>query len=230
MSEKLKAELNMGKSVNIKKAICAVALSLAAISVHSESFKKPNIIKDVELTELTQQALFEFTSGTKKGYKSAYEKAKIVFSESNDPIATRLLATMYYSGKGIKQDKGTALEYYLIASDQDAEAAYIAGKMLLSGDGVHADIQEGAELMRLAADMGNINAQEEMAKNSLDQSIIESDARLKLMHEKSSLHYSKQCALTENKCRKYLAYIINHGLAGLPKSENAANELIKMIK
>lgn len=206
-----------------------MALYLSAISAHSENFKNPNIVKDVELSELTQQALFEFTSGTEGGYKSAFKKAKLVFSESNDPIATRLLATMYYSGKGVNQDKDTALEYYLIASDQDAEAAYIAGKMLLSGDGVSADIQEGAELMRQAADMGNINAQVEMARNSLDQSIDEKDERLKFMFEKSSLYYGKQCAVTENDCRKILAYIFNHGLAGLPKSESVANELYKMI-
>lgn len=215
--------------MNITKSICAVALSLSAISVHSANLKSPNIVKDVELSDLTQQALFEFTSGTKKGYKSAFKKAEMVFAENNDPIATRLLATMYYSGKGVKKNKVTALEYYLIASDEDAEAAYIAGKMLLSGDGVNADIQEGAELMRQAADMGNINAQVEMARNSLDQSIVEKDEKLKLMYEKSSLYYGKQCAVTENECRKVLAYIFNHGLAGLPKSESVANELYKMI-
>lgn len=184
-----------------------------------------NVVKDVNLSNYTQQAIFDLSSGTSEGEKSAFDNAHQAFKENGDPIAARLLGTMYYSGRGVAVDKGAALDYFLIASEVDAEAAYMAGFMLLRGDGVVADVYDGTDLMNQAAEMGSSHAQLEMAKYSLDQSLLEKDPKIKSMMEKNSLHYGKKCAVAQKECRKVLGYIFEHGLAGVQQSSNAAKQM-----
>lgn len=211
--------------MSLNKILCAVVLMLPLAFANSNDHVEVNTTKEAEYSELIQQALFDYTSGTQEGYVSAFNKAKMALDKDNDPIASRLLATMYFWGRGVKQDKSAALDYYLMASDDDSEAAYMAGKILLVGDGVEADVWDGVELIRQAAEMGSINAQVEMARNSLDQSMLEDDVSVKLMLEKTSLYYGKQCAAKVSGCRQVLSYIFENGLAGLPVSKRAAIEL-----
>lgn len=188
-----------------------------------------NVVKDVNLSSYTQKAIFDFSSGTREGDKSAFENANKAFEENSDPIASRLLGTMYYSGRGVAVDKRAALDYFLTASDVDAEAAYMAGFMMLRGDGVDANVEEGADLMSQAAEMGSSHAQLEMAKYSLDQSLIEKDPKVKSLMEKNSLHYGKKCAVAQKECRKVLGYIFEHGLAGVQQSASAAKQMYDLL-
>lgn len=212
--------------MKIGKILLALAFCGGSVMAQANtSAVGPNVVKDVNLSSYTQQAIFDLSSGTSEGYKSAFQNAHQAFKENGDPIAARLLGTMYYSGRGVAVDKGAALEYFLIASEVDAEAAYMAGFMLLRGDGVVADVYDGTDLMNQAAEMGSSHAQLEMAKYSLDQSLIEKDQAIKSMLEKNSLHYGKKCAVTQKECRKVLGYIFEHGLAGIQQSVSAAKQM-----
>ena len=212
--------------MNIGKILLALAFCGGSFMVQANtSATGPNVVKDVNLSSYTQQAIFDFSSGNSEGYKSAYRNAYKAFEETGDLIASRLLGTLYYSGKGVEEDKRAAFEYFLIASEVDAEAAYMAGFMLLRGDGVSADIYEGTELMSQAAEMGSSHAQLEMARYSLDQALIEKDPTIKSMMKKNSFHYGKKCAVAQKECRKVLGYIFEHGLAGVQQSDSAAKQM-----
>ena len=217
--------------MSITKLLATLTICAASCFTQAESTsREANIVKDVDLSAYTQKAIFEYASGTQEGYKSAFNNALKAFEGNGDPIASRLLGTLYYTGRGVNQDKYEALNYFLTASEYDAEAAYMAGKMILTADGVSQDVQEGSDLMSQAADMGYSQAQLEMAKNSLDQALVENDVQMKALMEKNSLHYGKKCAATQKECRKVLAYIFEHGLAGVPKSEKAAKEMYELAK
>ena len=212
--------------MKIGKILLALVFCVGSVMAQANtSATGPNVVKDVNLSSYTQQAIFDFSSGNSEGYKSAYRNAYKAFEENGDPIASRLLGTLYYSGKGVEEDKRAAFEYFLIASEVDAEAAYMAGFMLLRGDGVSADIYEGTELMSQAAEMGSSHAQLEMARYSLDQALIEKDPKIKSMMEKNSFHYGKKCAVSQKECRKVLGYIFEHGLAGVQQSASAAKQM-----
>lgn len=212
--------------MKIGKILLALAFCGGSFMVQANTNATgPNVVKDVNLSSYTQQAIFDFSSRTNEGDKSAFENAHKAFEENGDPIASRLLGTMYYSGRGVTVDKGAALDYFLIAADVDAEAAYMAGFMLLRGDGVSADIYEGTELMSQAAEMGSSHAQLEMVRYSLDQALIEKDPTIKSMMEKNSFHYGKKCAVSQKECRKVLGYIFEHGLAGVQQSASAAKQM-----
>lgn len=217
--------------MSISKLLATLTICAASCFTQAESTsREANIVKDVDLSAYTQKAIFEYASGTQEGYKSAFNNALKAFEGNGDPIASRLLGTLYYTGRGVNQDKHEALNYFFTASEYDAEAAYMAGKMILTADGVSQDVQEGSDLMSQAADMGYSQAQLEMAKNSLDQALVENDVQMKALMEKNSLHYGKKCAATQKECRKVLAYIFEHGLAGVPKSEKAAKEMYELAK
>lgn len=217
--------------MSITKLLATLTICTASCFTQAESTsREANIVKDVDLSACTQKAIFEYSSGTQEGYKSAFNNALKAFESNGDPIASRLLGTLYYTGRGVNQDKHEALNYFLMASEYDAEAAYMAGKMILTADGVSQDVHEGSNLMSQAADMGYSQAQLEMAKNSLDQALVENDVQMKALMEKNSLHYGKKCAATQKECRKILAYIFEHGLVGLPRSEKAAKEMYELAK
>lgn len=217
--------------MSITKLFATLTICMASLFAHADNTtREANIVQDVDLSELTQKAIFDYASGTKKGYKSAFKNASKALEVNGDHIASRLLGTMYYTGRGVKQDKLAALDYFMSASEFDAEAAYMAGKMMLTGDGVSEDVYDGADLMSQAADMGYSQAQLEMAKTSLEQALVEKDAQMKIMMEKNSLYYAKKCAATQKECRKVLGNIFEHGLAGVPKSESAAQEMYALTK
>lgn len=209
------------------KFISGVILCCSAVMGYAKTEISPNVIKDVGLIEETQKAIFDYASGP-SGYKSAYENAMKAIALNKDPIAARLLGTMYYWGNGVTQDKDVALDFFLIAADDDAEAAYMAGMMKLSGDGVYADSEFGVDLMRQSAEMGNATAQLEMATSGIQQAVKETDPTLRLAMEKNALFYAKQCAETKKECRKILAQIFKDGLAGVKKSDSAAEEMLKL--
>lgn len=217
--------------MSITKFLATLTICTASCFAQAaNTSREANIVKDVDLSAFSQKAIFDYASGTQEGYKSAFDNALKAFEGNGDPIASRLLGTMYYTGRGVNQDKLEALNYFLIASEFDAEAAYMAGKMMLTADGVSQNIHDGSDLMSQAADMGYSHAQLEMAKNSLEQALVENDGQMKRLMEKNSLHYGKKCAATQKECRKVLAYIFEHGLAGVPKSEIAAKEMYDLAK
>lgn len=211
-----------------KFLVCIAICTASSLSQAESTNREANVVKDVDLSSYTQQAIFEYASGTNEGYKSAFDNAIKAFEKDGDPIASRLLGTMYYTGRGVDQDKRAALDHFMIASEFDAEASYMAGKMMLAGDGVDEDVYDGAEFMSQAAEMGYSQAQLEMAKYSLEQSQLEKDEKMKSLLEKNSLHYGKKCAATQKECRKVLAYIFEHGLAGVKQSASAAKQMYEL--
>ncbi|MBO5600565.1 MAG: sel1 repeat family protein [Candidatus Methanomethylophilus sp.] len=75
------------------------------------------------------------------------------------PIARFNLATMYFTGDGVSQDKEKAFSLYLpLADSGDADAAFQIGRMYLNGEGVHADPQKGFEYIGKAAKGGHSEA------------------------------------------------------------------------
>ena len=65
-------------------------------------------------------------------------------------------ARMLYYGNGVQKDKGAAYNWFLRAGYDggDMESLFIAGKMLIMGDGVSIDIDRGQNLINYALNSG----------------------------------------------------------------------------
>lgn len=92
-----------------------------------------------------------------------YEQAAALFSEGareRDPRALFDLAYCLQYGYGLPADPGRAFDLYLhIKYEEEGDAAYNAGAMLLSGRRVPCDPRAGYELMLVAAEQDCIEAQ-----------------------------------------------------------------------
>lgn len=201
-----------------------IVLSLAVIS--SSAFAS-EVAESKEMVNLGQRALYEYMTGTPDGFAKAYQIAK---QAKDDDVATRIMANLYYSGKGVNKDLIQAFEYYVAASNNDPESAYMAGFMLMQGEGVDSDLNEAIDYFNQAANMGEPHAQQQLASMYLTQAEVTSDMGLKLSLEKQAFVYAKDCSLTQKDCRLLLANIFEKGLAGIKKSPNAASELRKLAQ
>jgi len=218
--------MNSILGVAVSGIALAISLSTQAATVNSR------IITDSTGSQLTQQALFLYNSQDEDDKKTAYIMAnKALDYLSTDYVAARLLGNMYYHGIGVKVDKEEALAKYIYAADNDAVSAFMAGNMYLNGDGVDRDFEYGVELVKQAADMGEPEAQLELAQQNYKQSKLESVPAMKLQLEKSALHYATSCSKQKQpECMTILADIFKAGLAGIPVSESSANELYELAK
>lgn len=214
----------------IKKVSALFLAGCMAMGVVAETTPASRVINQTEGSDLTQGALFYYNSPDESGWKKAFEFAtRAIEINSNDLVAHRLLGNMYYHGKGTTVNREEALYHYLQASDGDAVSAYMAGRMYLNGDGINIDVEDGAALVKEAADMGEPLAQYELAQLSLDQSRVEQNAQMKLTLEKSAYYYASLCAKQKNSsCMKILGQIFENGLAGVPVSKDSANSLYEM--
>lgn len=79
-------------------------------------------------------------------------------------------------GYGTDADPAMAMKYYLyLRNEEDGDAAYNAGAMMVTGRGVPCDPKTGYALMRLAAELGCPEAQLYMAMVSLTGCVGEPD-------------------------------------------------------
>lgn len=75
------------------------------------------------------------------------------------PEACFNLATMYYTGDGVRKDLGKAFGLFSsLAAKGDSDAMFQAGKMLMGGEGVAADPGKGIRYIADAAKAGNREA------------------------------------------------------------------------
>jgi TPR repeat protein len=80
-------------------------------------------------------------------------------AEAGDPAAQTLMAEIYGNGLGVKPDPAAAAKWYRLAAEKGvAEAQFRYGLILLDGVVEPKDEKRGAELMKSAADAGNILA------------------------------------------------------------------------
>ncbi|AMW80495.1 hypothetical protein AMD27_16390 (plasmid) [Acinetobacter sp. TGL-Y2] len=212
--------------MTVSGILLAVTLTVQAATVNSR------IITESTGSQLTQQALFLYNSQDEDDKRTAFIMAnKALDYLSTDYVAARLLGNMYYHGIGVKVDKEEALMKYIYAADNDAVSAFMAGSMYLNGDGVEKDLEYGVELVKQAADMGEPEAQLELAQQNYKQSKLEPVPAMKLQLEKSALHYATSCSKQkQTECMEILADIFKGGLAGIPVSESSADELYKLAE
>ncbi len=86
-------------------------------------------------------------------------------AENGDAIAQAHLARAYELGKGIRNAPGQAAYWYQVASDQGLGAARnMLGRMWEDGRGVPQDSERALELIRSAAEMGDVPAQANLGK------------------------------------------------------------------
>jgi hypothetical protein len=100
-----------------------------------------------------------------KGYDGAAEE-EIDFdslhksAESGDSQAMLMLASAFFDGVGVTQDKAKGLEWYKKAADSgNAVARYNLGVLYFDGDGVKQDRKKSLEWYRKAAENGHSLAQ-----------------------------------------------------------------------
>lgn len=161
----------------------AIVIAVVSLSVNTYA----NI--PISEVDLIQEAMFELYSGTEQGNKRAYELAQEAYTLSESSMSAKVVGKFYYDGKGVEQDKQTALEYFLIASPENDEAKYMAGWMMVNGDGVPVDFEYGSELIREAADDGFVMAQRYITETSLEQSKREQNPQIKGLLELNAKQY-----------------------------------------
>lgn len=179
----------------IKKAI---AITIVGLSIHAHADQSHDDMGVI------QQAMFELHSGTEQGAEKAYTLVNNAYKESNSVIAAKFLAELYYSGVGVGQDKQAALEYFLIAGQEDPEANYKAGTMMIYGDDVDTDVEYGSELIRESAESGYAVAQANLAESSLKQLKLEKNPVIKEALRKNAFHYSQMCSNSHDVCKSVL--------------------------
>lgn len=108
-----------------------------------------------------------------------YEEAFALFKRGAAEGHTRAIFNYAYClqyGYGTDADPAQALKYYrYLRYEEDGDAAYNAGAMLVTGRGVPCDPRAGYELMRNAADQGCIEAQLYLAMVNLTGCVGEPD-------------------------------------------------------
>src|SRR5437899_11317143 len=83
-----------------------------------------------------------------------------VGAEQGDARAQFEFASMYYKGKGVRQDYGEAARWLRKAADQGyAKAQYALGDAYYYGKGVPQDYAEAVRWFRKAAEQGDAKAQ-----------------------------------------------------------------------
>jgi TPR repeat protein len=81
-------------------------------------------------------------------------------ADQGDGIAQNNLGSLYYNGRGVRQDYAEAVKWYRGAADQGlAVAQYNLGSLYAYGEGVQQDYAEAAKWYRKAANRGNADAQ-----------------------------------------------------------------------
>jgi uncharacterized protein len=92
-----------------------------------------------------------------------YDKAAKILQEvakGGEPDAQFLLAMMYETGRGVKEDDQEAFKWYKAAAERGHQTAQNnLGQMYRQGKGVKADMKEAARWFRAAAEQGNSVAQ-----------------------------------------------------------------------
>lgn len=115
-------------------------------------------------------AIFLLTTNHLEWGKSAilrgeYERAYDHFFKSANQGNTEAqfyLGDMFHHGKGVKQDYAKAVEYYQLAVEEQPGAMYGLGMLMIEGKGIERNANEGAKLIFIAAQAGQIDAQFEI--------------------------------------------------------------------
>lgn len=76
-------------------------------------------------------------------------------AESDDPISTNLLGTMYEHGQGVDKDRAQAAGWYRKSAERNfAPAQFNLGRAYLDGDGVASDLGDAVTWFRRSAEQG----------------------------------------------------------------------------
>jgi len=95
-----------------------------------------------------------------RGDYATAEKLLRPLVDQGNAGAQDILATMYFVGQGVPQNRAEAIKLYRLAAEQgSAHAQDVLGFVYRDGVGVRGDYTEAAKWFRKAADRDNIDAQ-----------------------------------------------------------------------
>lgn len=214
------------------KAIFLVGcLACSLTSFASDDLNAYKTMTTSELSDEVQKMLFEYYAKTPSGNVNAYQIANRILEKGHNSVAYKVRAHILYNGLGVAVDKEGALNDFIMASDDDAGSAYMAGFMLIHGDGVESDIDYGLDFMLSAAKQKHPKAMSDLAVLYLDQSREESNEELKHQFQISSYKYATQCAQQKNiQCIQIVEQFFREGLGDIEVNVEAADRLALMVR
>lgn len=101
-------------------------------------------------------------------YREAFELFKKSANLTGDPASLHNIAMMYSAGKGIAQDKNSAIRYYEMAADKGyLDSVYNLGVIYAKGDGVEKDLNKATAHFHLIC-YSNLESKNELKQKSCE--------------------------------------------------------------
>jgi TPR repeat protein len=134
--------------------------------VEIDTLEEPIVIAKLEEPELdapieeSEEIIIESIDVTPDAINTGAASDIRPLAVKGDSTAQLQLATLYYQGKGVKQDYSQAFLWYRRAAQQgDADAQYSLGNMYLMGEGIKQDDYQARQWYEKAAEQGHEGAQ-----------------------------------------------------------------------
>jgi len=116
--------------------------------------------EDAPIEEESTEVLIESIDVTPDAINTGAASDIQPLAVKGDSTAQFQLGTLYYQGKGVKQDYSQAFLWYRRAAQQDnSDAQYSLGNMYLMGEGIEQDDYQARQWYEKAAEQGHESAQ-----------------------------------------------------------------------